>query len=380
MVRLLTFLLVSAVSFLPCLAQGSAGCGKDVAATSNRQFNITSSNTGRGFLLHLPDGYDTNKQYPVIFGFHGSGSVGIYFEVDTKFSAPEWAGNDTIMVYPDALNGTWATGLPGSTPLEEDLIFVGDLLNYIRETYCVDNERVYATGISNGGGFVNRIACSTTIGRNFAAFAPDSGAYTGFEKDSKGNSTCTPYKIPIPIISFHGGNDSTVPYDGRNTSLNGTPIIATPPIEYWLQGWVDRNNCTNMTETTNGTVHHFTWTCAGIDAAMEHYKVDNMGHVWPSTEPNFSQTQDGKGVAPIEADALILGFFDRFQVNTTGTSTGNPPSSTESGAPSGTESNAPSQTTAGGGGNAAGRVEASILGMGLAVMLVVLSGFKLIVI
>ncbi|KAF3927380.1 hypothetical protein ABW21_db0204696 [Orbilia brochopaga] len=345
----------------------TAGCDKTVAAAdigATVGKNLTSTNVARSYRVHLPMGYTASTAYPVIFGFHGSPGIGFYFEVDTRFDEERW-GAGKILVYPDALNGTWATGYGGSTPVEQDLKFVQDMIDSLSDAYCVDSARIYATGISNGGGFVNRIACDKDVGAKFAAFAPSSGAYTGFQPG--GNATCTPYKTPLPILSIHGGNDTTVPYGGRNASSSGSPsapddVLATPPIEYWLQGWAERNKCTNQTETTmNSTVHRFLWTCDGIDGAMEHWKEDTMGHVWASQEPTFSQISAGEPPTKIEGNAVILAFFDKWTVDVPpaqGSSTG--PSSTSSAGPSGTSSTgAPSGT-----GNAAGRTAGSLAMMG----------------
>ncbi|KAK6535611.1 hypothetical protein TWF694_002066 [Orbilia ellipsospora] len=373
MARLLSPILLSLL-LKDVLAQ-TAGCGKNAtkAVIGNiGAVNITSSKMTRSFYLNLPPDYDPNTPHAAVFGFHGSGVNGLLFEADTRLSDPQFA-TDKILVYPNGLNDVWATGVDaaGATPLDWDLTFIQDLLDNLRENYCIDDQRIYATGISNGGGFVNRIACSPSLGANFAAFAPVSGAYTGYEQNSTGNSTCDPFKLPTPILSIHGGNDTTVPYNGRNSSINSTDIIATPPIEYWLQGWIDRNDCTNQTETTNGTVHHFTWTCAGVESAMEHYKVDNMGHYWPSTTPTFSQVSAGAPPTPIDGNTLIIAFFDRFTKNVTGTATS--PSSTQSGGPS-TTSGGTTTSAAGSGTGAAGRIDISLANVGLAVMISIFGG------
>jgi poly(3-hydroxybutyrate) depolymerase len=65
--------------------------------------------------------------------------------------------------------------------------------------------------MSNGGGFVNTIACSA-VGGQFAAFAPASGS---FYTDLNGpNNGCSPARSPLPMLEIHGGNDKTVAYNG----------------------------------------------------------------------------------------------------------------------------------------------------------------------
>lgn len=65
--------------------------------------------------------------------------------------------------------------------------------------------------MSNGGGFVNTLACSS-VGGEFAAFAPASGSYY---TDSNGpDNGCRPAPSHLPLLEIHGGNDKSVPYQG----------------------------------------------------------------------------------------------------------------------------------------------------------------------
>ena len=51
--------------------------------------------------------------------------------------------------------------------------FTTDMLAFFNKNFCIDTSRVYATGKSNGGGFVgNVLACDPTLSKVFAAFAP----------------------------------------------------------------------------------------------------------------------------------------------------------------------------------------------------------------
>jgi poly(3-hydroxybutyrate) depolymerase len=75
---------------------------------------------------------------------------------------------------------------------------------------CVDTNRVYATGHSNGGGFVDTIACSD-VSDYFAAFASASGS---FYTQNNAESACNPARVPVPMLEFHGLADTSVKYGG----------------------------------------------------------------------------------------------------------------------------------------------------------------------
>ncbi|KAH7105592.1 carbohydrate esterase family 1 protein, partial [Auriculariales sp. MPI-PUGE-AT-0066] len=281
----------------------TSGCGKTQWFTGLTHYeSLTSSGQKRSYSVHLPWGYDSKHQYPVVFGFHGSDSVGFFFEADTKLSESRFSGNK-IMVYPSGKNGS---GLG----LHEDLTFVDDLLAEVRANYCVDSSRIYATGMSNGGGFIGALACNTSVGAQFAAFAPAAGAfYTDLNGPDNG---CAPARSLVPILEFHGGSDKSVAYAGGQGSGGVLPNISA-----WLGSWAQRNGCASaarVDDSNEGQVHHFSWTCQGIEGAMEHYLVDTMGHVWPSTEINFSQLSVPELPTYIQASELIMKFFDRFSL------------------------------------------------------------------
>ena len=148
-------------------------------------------------------------------------SVGFFFEVDSKLSESRFSAK-TIMVYPTALNGSWAGASYSTTPMATDIKFVDDLLAEVRSTYCVDSSRIYATGISNGGGFVGALACNDKVGGQIAAFAPAAGA---FYPDTNTDG-CKPSRAVTPILEFHGGNDKSVFYAGGTGSGGELPAVS----------------------------------------------------------------------------------------------------------------------------------------------------------
>lgn len=185
-----------------------------------------------------------------------------------------------------------------------DLQFTSDLLEYMRDNFCIDNTRIYATGKSNGGGFVGTLACAPQ-GADFAAFAPVSGA---FYTDANGTD-CTPARSPLPILEFHGADDTTIPYAGGRGAGGQLPSIPT-----WLSRWAVRDGCsappTNTTvDEYGGVVHHTSYNCRGYKGIVQGYKIDGLAHVWPSTESN----PDNKGVPTvIEATKVIIDFFNDY--------------------------------------------------------------------
>ena len=176
----------------------------------------------------------------------------------------------------------------------------------MKSNYCIDTQRIYAAGKSIGGGFVDLLACSPTHGGDFAAFAPVAGA---FYSDVDG-SACHPARSPLPMLEFHGTSDAEIPYEG-GVEKNGK----VPAIPEWLSHWAVRNGCrdppkSSTVDYNNGTMvttySYVTYSCNGHADVVRHYRVEGMGHVWPSTTYN----SDNKGETTwIDATPLIVDFF-----------------------------------------------------------------------
>ena len=179
-----------------------------------------------------------------------------------------------------------------------DKAFTTDLLNYLKSKYCIDSNRIYASGMSNGGGFVSTLACSLAYGSDFAAFAPVAGAfYTDVN-----NRTCKPAQVPLPILEFHGTNDTVIPYNGGNGAGGAVPAIPD-----WLSRWAVRNGCSDpptasaMHNHTSRNHTRVTYSCNGDKDIVDHYKLIGMGHSWPNVS---------RRTAGIDATPRILEFFE----------------------------------------------------------------------
>jgi poly(3-hydroxybutyrate) depolymerase len=187
-------------------------------------------------------------------------------------------------------------GVPRAAPAVQDKRFTTDLLTYLRNNFCIDNSRIYASGMSDGGGFVGNLACSADHGGDFAAFAAASGA---FYTDASGVSPCYPARSPLPILEFHGTADKVISYVGGCRHKEVLPAIPD-----WLARWAgnERNGCagpmSNVTEDGD-RVWHTTYLCDGMPT-VQGFLIEGMGHVWPSRKHN---------VAPIEGTSIMMDFF-----------------------------------------------------------------------
>ena len=121
--------------------------------------HLTSSGVDRTYSLFVPTSYDPAHAYPLVFAFHGDGGSGAGLR--DYIGVEEQANGAAIFVYPDATDESgrhWT--LDASLDANPDMRFFLDMIDHVAATYNVDRSRVFATGHSSGGFFVNFLNCT----------------------------------------------------------------------------------------------------------------------------------------------------------------------------------------------------------------------------
>ena len=144
------------------------------------------------------------------------------------------------------------------------------MVSAIEHALPVSADRVYATGISNGGIMAYDLACQTTI---FAAIGPDSATELG---------RC-PQPSPTSVIAIHGTADKNIPYNGGEG--DGTAHIDGPPVPAVNASWRASDQCAPPVATTAGVVTTSIAHCPG-GRTVELITIAGAGHQWPGAAPN----------------------------------------------------------------------------------------------
>ncbi len=296
-------------------AAPSAGCGTE-QKPGNDEKTIATADGERSYRINIPRDYDVSTPLPLVLGFHGNGSDGAEFQNYTGLPTLP-----ALTVFPDGdLNDgkrSWQ-GAPYASGAD-DVAFVSDLLDSIESEHCVDLNRVYATGKSNGGGMVSVLACN--LRDRFSAFAPVAGAY--YPQSTEG---CD-YSTPTPMLAIHGTGDATMHYEGGHRQGEDYPGVRE-----WIQPWAEASGCTKTTDRQVGRkgedVVRTQWTlCSegdeggrspgkpGRSAAVELYSVADGGHVWPG---EVVYSGGGYATKGFSATDTIWDFFTRHPGTTDG--------------------------------------------------------------
>lgn len=284
----------------PAGTGGKAACRLPAPqpAGTSAPHTLSSGGRERAYRLHLPAGYTAKRDWPVVLAFHGRGNTGAGTEEFSKLSTLP-----AVVVYPEGVIGTgdgdrqaWQ-GAPYAAAGVDDVAFTGDLLDRLESTLCVDDRRVYATGKSNGAGFVSTLLACRMADR-IAAIAPVAAALypTGEE--------CRPSR-PMPMIDFHGTGDVTIPYAGD--ADRGLPAIAT-----WVADRAAGNGCDARprVRVTEPDITVSRWRGCDRGAEVRHVAVTDGGHTWPGAD---SYSGGGYTTQTVEAHELLWDFVRDFR-------------------------------------------------------------------
>jgi len=264
-------------------AAPSAGCGTE--GWSSGSYTMQHDGVSRTFRVHVPKGYRNNDPAPLVAIFHGwggnenefLGSRRIISQADRSgyiLLAPRGLGSGD----PDHSNNSWSfagstTGLDGNggggaicdaavTPdysyascaevkanscswthcQADDVDFAVALVDSVKQNLCVDTDRVFATGGSNGGMFAWELGQNPQSAPLFRAIAPLIGLpHRGylFAQGKFGD---------LPALVITGTRDNVVPPgdwedSSFTTTSNGSDRYYYTGATAITRSWADAHGC-----------------------------------------------------------------------------------------------------------------------------------------
>jgi polyhydroxybutyrate depolymerase len=262
---------------------------------------IRSAGQERKYLLYVPKSYDRSKPAPLVICMHGFAEWPDHMRQYSRWNTLA-EKNGFIVVYPmgSSFPLRWGTITPSSdsTRTQSDVVFISDLIDKLSTEYTIDPRRIYANGLSNGGGMSFLVGCG--LANRIAAIGGVAGAY------SMPWSACKPSR-PVPVIAFHGDADPIVPYQGGAVPPKK---FALPSIQDWVANWARFNGCAPrpVDLPTRGEVSGVHYTNCRQNADVEFYTVHGGGHSWPGGEdlPKFIV---GHTTKDIDATQAMWQFF-----------------------------------------------------------------------
>jgi polyhydroxybutyrate depolymerase len=267
---------------------------------------IISAGENRKYLLYIPESYNPRSPTPLVISLHGFIEWPAH-QRDLSHWNTLADRHGFIVVYPSG------TGLPlrwrtpgwsendGSS--DKDVTFISDLIDKLKSEYNIDPNRIYANGLSNGGGMTHLLACQ--LSDRIAAIGTVAGAYTVAWKD------CHPSR-PVPAIIFHGTADPIVPYSG---GLSGPSRQPFPSIPEWVETIAYRYGCSEGPVALNqiGAVSEIRYSSCSGDAEVLFYTIQGGGHTWPGGKP-LPKFITGLTTQDVDATQLMWDFYQQHSL------------------------------------------------------------------
>ncbi|MEM6646140.1 MAG: PHB depolymerase family esterase [Bacteroidota bacterium] len=293
----------------------SAGCSNDEAPLTNGpaddvqvgevRASLEHGGQAREYILYAPASYTGEEAMPLVLNFHGYTS-NAQDQMGYGDFRPIADTAGFIVVHPQGTllegNTHWNVGGWTLASTTDDVAFTSALIDAIADDYAIDRDRVYSTGMSNGGYMSFLLACQ--LSDQIAAVASVTGSMT-----PQTMAGCTP-QHPMPVMQIHGTQDSVVPYAGSAAWT----LAVTDVVDYWAT----YNEAAPSAVTTRmpdvqtddgSTVTRYVHAAAGTYASVEHLEVIGGDHTWPGNAVGGRGTNQD-----VNASALIWDFFAGYDL------------------------------------------------------------------
>jgi polyhydroxybutyrate depolymerase len=273
-------------------------------------FSLPHDGLTRQYRMHVPRRYSAATPAPLVLALHGGGGDMTYMATDKYYgliSKSEAEG--FIVVFPNGYSklrsgkfATWDAGTCCAAARDQKIDDVGFVRMVIRDVATqvhIDRNRIYATGMSNGGMMAYRLACE--MADAFKAVASVAG--------TDNTLSCTP-KAPISILHIHAKNDDHVLYDGgagkQFRDMSRVSDFSSVPAT--IAKWVRLNRCNpapqRVLEVPGAVCDRYS-ECQG-NVAVQLCVTETGGHSWPGgTKPRGDQPPS----RAISANDVMWAFF-----------------------------------------------------------------------
>src|SRR5439155_25550309 len=128
------------------------------------------------------------------------------------------------VVYPSGAGGggprAWHVGAAGGDTSAKDVRFIAELIDTLKASYTIDPTRIYADGLSNGGGMAFALSC-TLSDRIAAVGLVASAQFLPWNE-------CQDQRA-VPVIAFHGTEDRFTPYHGGKSLVSRDHVFPSIP-------------------------------------------------------------------------------------------------------------------------------------------------------
>lgn len=266
----------------------------------------------RFYKLHVPVKYNPAMATPLLMALHGGGGDMEHQSTDKYYKQISKSDElGFIVAFPNGYSkfnsgkfATWNAGKCCGDARDkkiDDVGFIKDLVAKISADFNIDKNKIFATGMSNGGMMSYKLACE--MSDTFKAIAAVAGTDNTIE--------CTP-KNPISILHIHAKNDDHVLFNGgagaaglkdksKVTEFNSVPST--------IAKWVKLNECKDLPVRVldkAGAYCEIYRSCKN-NTEVESCVTDTGAHSWPGGEKARGKEATSKAIS---ANDVMWEFFN----------------------------------------------------------------------
>ncbi|MDB9736855.1 alpha/beta hydrolase-fold protein, partial [Porticoccaceae bacterium] len=259
---------------------------------------IVVNGTVRDYYVYVPSSSDTSP-IPLLYLLNGGSAERTPFEQQSNFEAMA-DREGIVLVVPvsqklPSNESAWQLNADNSSM--QDIDYIEAIYTDVSSRTAIDANRVYAIGYSLGGMFSYELACQ--MSNRFAAIGSLAGSMP------VAPTYCDPYRN-VPILHVHGVQDEIIPYSSQWEWKAWDAVGTMRDTPSLIEFWSSRYNCSKQSKTSiTATVDLDVREDCDSGARVEHYRLENGTHVWPTS------------IGDLETPEVFWSFLSSFSLEST---------------------------------------------------------------
>ena len=268
----------------------------------------------RKFYLYTPVRAKQSEALPLVLVFHGGGGTAEGTDRSTGGITALADEKNFLVAFPDGIDHHWSDGrkqLVGH--VDNDLAWISKTIDALASEGIADKNRVYATGISNGGFFSQYLALK--IPGKIAAVASVAASVPEEYLNLKEGK-------PVPILFILGSKDPLIPAAGGQVGgrllpgERGKVVSKDDSLAFWLA----HNKNKAKGEPLNCAAPDSTMTVKsvgygrGTNEVMLVY-IEGGGHTWPRGAQYLPAKIVGPVCGEFSGNEVIWNFFSKHRLS-----------------------------------------------------------------
>jgi polyhydroxybutyrate depolymerase len=263
-----------------------------ISKPGDYSFGLQHDGLQRAYKVHVPKGFDPSKPAPLLIAMHGGGGDMDYQSNDAYYGLISKSDREGfVAAFPNGYSrlggklATWNAGKCCGAARDrkvDDVGFIRAMVERIGQQISIDRQKVFATGMSNGGMMSHRLGCE--MPDVVKAIAPIAG--------TDNTSACSPSQA-VSVLMIHAKNDDHVLFDGgAGAPLKESTVTDFSSVPETVARWVKRNGCDATPKRVLEKPGVYCERHSGCrdGTAVQLCVTETGGHSWPGgTKPRGTE-------------------------------------------------------------------------------------------